>query len=234
MVDETWCHLYLVGHETVEERNSRGHCFMFRNVRKIIGAPVLIALVVGKAAIDGQILSSSDHVKHVLKDLQKIVRQDSVPEQVAYVMTDWVACQEHPDNVGGGMMSGLRESARIIDIVSNGNDYIAEVETWKSAREQLDTEKDEVRDIIKRLEAMKLAESSLAKSIYEMLEILEEDLPPPKSPDLNWRASPGKRSITANNSSLTSTLRTRLILRGGVMLGIKESKLDTCETRVRR
>ncbi|WVZ19148.1 hypothetical protein V8G54_006470 [Vigna mungo] len=200
------------GHEyigaTAEERNSRSHCFMFRNVRKIIGAPVLIALVVGKAAIDGQILSSSDHVKHALK--------------VAYVVTDWVACQEHPDNVGGGMMSGLRESARIIDIVSNGNDYIAE--------EQLDTEKDEVRDIIKRHEAVRLAESSLAKSIYEMLEvnriqeewkILEEDLPPPKPLDLNWRASPGMRSTTANNSSLTSTLRTRLILRGGVILGIK-------------
>ncbi|WVY95050.1 hypothetical protein V8G54_034138, partial [Vigna mungo] len=70
---------------TTEERNSRGHCFMSRNVRKIIGALVLIALVVSKAAIEGQSLSTPDHVKHALKVLQKFVGQDSVPEQVAYV-----------------------------------------------------------------------------------------------------------------------------------------------------
>ncbi|KOM49949.1 hypothetical protein LR48_Vigan08g077600 [Vigna angularis] len=129
---------------TVEERNNRGHCFMFWNVRKTVGAPIFIALVVGKAAIEGQILSSYDKVKHALKAL---------------------------------------------------------------------------------------SESSLAKSIYEMLEVnriqeewktLEEDLPPPKPPDLNWRAPPGKRRITSNNNSLTSTLTTRLILRGRVMLGINE------------
>ncbi|WVZ26500.1 hypothetical protein V8G54_005044 [Vigna mungo] len=221
------------GHEhfgaTAEERNNRGHCFMSRNVRKIIGATAIIALVVGKAAIEGQSLSISNHVKHALK--------------VAYVMTDWVAYQEQLDTVGGAIMSGLREAVSIIDVLSIGKDYMAEVEALEATRGQSDTEKDEGRDIIKRLDAVGTAQSSLAKSIYEMLEvtrvqeewkILEEDLPPPKPPDLNWRASPGKRSITANNSFLTSTLRTRLILRGGVMLGIKESKLDTCETRVGR
>ncbi|CAJ1972513.1 unnamed protein product [Sphenostylis stenocarpa] len=180
---------------TAEERNSRGHCFMFWNVRKTVGAPVLIALVVGKAAIDGQSLSSSDHVKHALKVLRKLFGQDSVPDPVAYVVTDWgndpfsygaysyvavgasgedydilgrpvenclffageATCKEHPDTVGGAMMSGLRESVRIIDILSTGNDYIAEVEALEAARGQLDTERDEVRDIIKRLDAVELS-----------------------------------------------------------------------------
>jgi len=180
---------------TAEERNSRGHCFMFWNVRKTVGAPVLIALVVGKAAIEGQSLSSSDHVKHALKVLRKLFGQDSVPDPVAHVVTDWgrdpfsygaysyvkvgasgedydilgrpvdnclffageATCKEHPDTVGGAMMSGLRESVRIIDILSTGNDYIAEVEALEAARGQLDTERDEVRDIIKRLDAVELS-----------------------------------------------------------------------------
>ncbi|QCD98819.1 lysine-specific histone demethylase 1 homolog 3 isoform X2 [Vigna unguiculata] len=180
---------------TAEERNSRGHCFMFWNVRKTVGAPVLIALVVGKAAIDGVSLSSSDHVKHALKVLRKLFGQDSVPDPVAYVVTDWgrdpfsygaysyvavgasgedydilgrpvdnclffageATCKEHPDTVGGAMMSGLRESVRIIDILSTGNDYIAEVEALEASRGQLDTERDEVRDIIKRLDAVELS-----------------------------------------------------------------------------
>ncbi|WVZ06583.1 hypothetical protein V8G54_019929 [Vigna mungo] len=158
-----------------EERNSRGHCFMSRNVRKTIGAPVLIALVVSKAAIDGQSLSTSDHVKHALKVLQKFVRQDSVPEQVAYVMTNWVACQEQPDTVGGTIMSGLREAVSIIDVLSTGKDYMAEVEALEATRGQSDTGKDEGRDIIKRLDAVGSAQSSLAKSIYEMLEVTRRE-----------------------------------------------------------
>ncbi|WVY97135.1 hypothetical protein V8G54_029286 [Vigna mungo] len=140
-------------------------------------------------------------------------------------------CQEQPDIVGRTMMSGLREAVSIIDVLSTRRDYIAEVEALEATQRQLDIETNEVRDIIKKLDAVRLPKSSVAKSIYEMLEvnriqeewkISEEDLPPPKPPDLNWRVSPRKRSITTNNSSLTSTLRTRLILRGGVTLGIKE------------
>eukprot|EP00256_Glycine_max_P055471 XP_014622662.1 lysine-specific histone demethylase 1 homolog 3 isoform X1 [Glycine max] len=180
---------------TAEERSSRGHCFMFWNVRKTVGAPVLISLVVGKAAIDGQSLSSYDHVNHALKVLRKLFGEDSVPDPVAYVVTDWgrdpfsygsysyvavgasgedydiigrpvdnclffageATCKEHPDTVGGAMMSGLREAVRIIDILSSGNDYIAEVEALEAARGQLDTERDEVRDIIKRLDALELS-----------------------------------------------------------------------------
>ncbi|XP_027329810.1 lysine-specific histone demethylase 1 homolog 3 isoform X2 [Abrus precatorius] len=180
---------------TAEERRKRGHCFMFWNVRKTVGAPVLIALVVGRAAIDGQSLSSSDHVNHALKVLRKLFGEASVPDPVAYVVTDWgrdpfsygaysyvavgasgedydilgkpvdsclffageATCKEHPDTVGGAMMSGLREAVRIIDILNTGNDHIAEVEALEAARGQLDTERDEVRDIIKRLDAVELS-----------------------------------------------------------------------------
>ncbi|KAE9600133.1 putative spermine oxidase transcription regulator Homeodomain-LIKE family [Lupinus albus] len=179
---------------TAEERGKRGHCFMFWNVRKTVGAPVLIALVVGKAAIDGQSLSSTDHVNHALKVLRKLFGEASVPDPVGHVVTDWgrdpfsygaysyvaigasgedydilgrpvdnhlffageATCKEHPDTVGGAMMSGLREAVRIIDILSTGNDYTAEVEAMEAASRRLDTE-NEVRDITKRLSTVELS-----------------------------------------------------------------------------
>ncbi|OMO75320.1 Amine oxidase [Corchorus olitorius] len=180
---------------TAEETDSRGHCFMFWNVRKTVGAPVLIALVAGKAAIDGQSMSSSDHVNHAVIVLRKLFGEASVPDPVASVVTDWgrdpfsygaysyvaigasgedydmlgrpvenclffageATCKEHPDTVGGAMMSGLREAVRLIDIFSTGNDYTAEVEAMEAAQRQSESERDEVRDIIKRLEAVELS-----------------------------------------------------------------------------
>ena len=180
---------------TAEETNQRGQCFMFWNVRKTVGAPVLIALVVGKAAIDGQNMSSSDHVNHALMVLRKLFGEASVPNPVASVVTDWgrdpysygaysyvaigasgedydllgrpvenclffageATCKEHPDTVGGAMMSGLREAVRIIDILSTGNDYTAEVEAMEAAHRHSDFERDEVRDITKRLDAVELS-----------------------------------------------------------------------------
>ncbi|KAI5402868.1 lysine-specific histone demethylase 1 homolog 3 isoform X1 [Lathyrus oleraceus] len=188
---------------TAEETSRRGHCFMFWNVRKTVGAPVLIALVVGKAAIDGQNLSSSDHANHALMVLRKLFGEASVPDPVAYVVTDWgrdpfsygaysyvaigasgedydilgrpvdnclffageATCKEHPDTVGGAMMSGLREAVRLIDLFSTGNDYTAEVEAVEAALKQSDTEREEVRDIIKRLDAAELSNILYKKSL---------------------------------------------------------------------
>ncbi|XP_045792149.1 lysine-specific histone demethylase 1 homolog 3 [Trifolium pratense] len=196
---------------TAEERSKRGHCFMFWNVKKTVGAPVLIALVVGKAAIDGQSLSSSDHVNHALKVLRKLFGEASVPDPLAYVVTDWgrdpysfgaysyvavgasgedydiigkpvdnclffageATCKEHPDTVGGAMMSGLREAVRIIDILNTGIDNTAEVEALEVAQGQLDTERNEVRDIIKRLDAVEL--SKLYKNSFEGAPILTRE-----------------------------------------------------------
>ncbi|XP_004499223.1 lysine-specific histone demethylase 1 homolog 3 isoform X2 [Cicer arietinum] len=197
---------------TAEERSKRGHCFMFWNVKKTVGAPVLIALVVGKSAIDGQSLSSSDHVNHALKVLRKLFGEASVPDPVAYVVTDWgrdpysfgaysyvavgasgedydiigrpvdnclffageATCKEHPDTVGGAMMSGLREAVRMIDILNTGKDNTAEVEALEAAQGQLDTERNEVRDIMKRLDAVELS-NILYKNSFEGAQIVTRE-----------------------------------------------------------
>ncbi|XP_024033073.1 LOW QUALITY PROTEIN: lysine-specific histone demethylase 1 homolog 3 [Morus notabilis] len=180
---------------TAEETDRRGQCFMFWNVKKTVGAPVLIALLVGKAAIDGQNMFSSDHVNHALVVLRKLFGEEIVPDPVASVVTDWgrdpfsygaysyvavgasgedydilgrpvenclffageATCKEHPDTVGGAMMSGLREAVRIIDILTTGNDYTAEVEAMEAVHRQSEFERDEVRDIARRLDAVELS-----------------------------------------------------------------------------
>ncbi|KAL5985882.1 hypothetical protein ACLOJK_027872 [Asimina triloba] len=177
---------------TAEETDRRGQCFMFWNVKKTVGAPVLIALVVGKAAIEGQNMSSSDHVNHALMVLRKLFGQASVPDPVASVVTNWgkdpfsmgaysyvavgasgedydilaepveeclffageATCKEHPDTVGGAMMSGLREAVRINDILNSGYDYTAEVERVEAAQRQFDDEGTEVLEMMKRLDAV--------------------------------------------------------------------------------
>ncbi|XP_010919153.1 lysine-specific histone demethylase 1 homolog 3 [Elaeis guineensis] len=180
---------------TAEETSRRGQCFMFWNVRKTVGAPVLIALVVGKAAIDGQCMNTSDHVNHALMVLRKLFGKATVPDPVAAVVTNWgmdpftrgaysyvaigasgedydilgrpvsnclffsgeATCKEHPDTVGGAMMSGLREAVRIIDIFTTGKDYVAEVDAMEPVQQQADSERNEVRDMSKRLDACKLS-----------------------------------------------------------------------------
>ncbi|XP_058098763.1 lysine-specific histone demethylase 1 homolog 3 [Magnolia sinica] len=180
---------------TAEETDCRGQCFMFWNIKKTVGAPVLIALVVGKAAIDGQSMSSLDHVNHALMVLRKLFGEASVPNPIASVVTNWgkdpfsrgaysyvavgasgedydilarpvenclffageATCKEHPDTVGGAMMSGLREAVRIIDIFNTGNDCTSEVEAMEAAQRQSDSERNEVRDMVKRLDAVELS-----------------------------------------------------------------------------
>ncbi|KAJ0680320.1 putative spermine oxidase transcription regulator Homeodomain-LIKE family [Helianthus annuus] len=181
---------------TAEETDQRGWCFMFWNVKKTVNAPVLIALVVGKAAINGQDLSPSDHVNHALVVLRKLFGEAAVHDPVASVVTDWgrdpfsygaysyvavgasgedydalgrpinnclffageATCKEHPDTVGGAMMSGLREAVRIVDILTTGNDFTAEVEAIAAAKRHSDTERSEVRDIIRRLDGIELTD----------------------------------------------------------------------------
>ena len=62
---------------------------MFWNVKKTVNAPFLIALVVGKAAINGQDLTASYHVKHALVVLRKLFGEGVVSDPVAFVVTDW-------------------------------------------------------------------------------------------------------------------------------------------------
>lgn len=163
--------------------------------KKTVGAPVLVALVVGKAAMDGQYMNSSDHVNNALTVLRELFGVDAVSDPVASVVTDWgkdpfsfgaysyvamgssgddydllgrpvencvffageATCKEHPDTVGGAMISGLREAVRILDILNMGYDYTAEVEAIEAAERHSDGEMNEVCDIVKRLEAFKLS-----------------------------------------------------------------------------
>ncbi|XP_010530295.1 PREDICTED: lysine-specific histone demethylase 1 homolog 3 [Tarenaya hassleriana] len=193
---------------TAEETDQRGECFMFWNVKKSVGAPVLIALVVGKAAIEFQKKSKSEHVNHAMMVLRKLFGGDLVPDPVASVVTDWgtdpysygaysyvaigasgedydilsrpvqnclffageATCKEHPDTVGGAMMTGLREAVRIIDIFRSGNDYTAEVEALETTQRKSISVKDEVKDLMKRLEVVELsnvlARQSLLRNMF--------------------------------------------------------------------
>lgn len=199
---------------TAEETGRRGQCFMFWNVKKTVGAPVLIALVVGKAALDGQVMSKSDHVDHALRVLRKLFGETSVPDPVASVVTNWgvdpfsrgaysyvavgasgndydilgkpvenclffageATCKEHPDTVGGAMISGLREAIRIMDILTTGNDYAAEVEALEVVQRQSDSERTELKDLSKRLEACKFASALPRNSVNGSKEALLKDM----------------------------------------------------------
>ncbi|XP_073126597.1 lysine-specific histone demethylase 1 homolog 3 [Henckelia pumila] len=188
---------------TAETTDQRGRCFMFWNVKKTVGAPVLIALVVGMAAIEGQNISTPDHVNHALLILRKLFGEDRVSDPVASVVTDWgrdpysygaysyvavgasgedydilgrpvesclffageATCKEHPDTVGGAMMSGLREAIRIMDILKTGTDYTTEVEAMESAKRHSDIGKSEMRDIVERLEALEFSDGLCENSL---------------------------------------------------------------------
>ncbi|CAH2078896.1 unnamed protein product, partial [Thlaspi arvense] len=193
---------------TAEETDQRGECFMFWNVKKTVGAPVLIALVVGKAAFESKDKSKSEHVNHAMMVLRKLFGGDLVPDPVASVVTDWgtdpysygaysyvaigasgedydvlgrpvqnclffageATCKEHPDTVGGAMMTGVREAVRIMDIFRSGNDYTAEIETLEKAQRKSVSVRDEVSDLIKRLDVVELsnvlARQSLLRNMF--------------------------------------------------------------------
>ncbi|KAK8944699.1 hypothetical protein KSP39_PZI008343 [Platanthera zijinensis] len=198
---------------TAETTASRGRCFMFWNIKKTVGAPVLLALVVGKAAICGQNSSSVDHVNHALMVLRRLFGEASVPDPVAYVVTNWgidpfsrgaysfvavgasgedydilgkpvanclffageATCKEHPDTVGGAMMSGLREAIRINDILTTGKDHIVEVETMEDIQVRSDCERNELRDMSKRLDACKLSDYTFGRSSDGTQKLLAEE-----------------------------------------------------------
>ncbi|KAL4584229.1 hypothetical protein LXL04_008822 [Taraxacum kok-saghyz] len=177
---------------TSAETDNRGWCFMFWNVKKTVNAPVLIALVVGKAAVNRQDLTPSDHITHALSTLRKLFGESKVQDPVAAVVTDWgrdpfsygaysyvavgasgedydtlgrpvnnrlffageATCKEHPDTVGGAMMSGMREAVRMVDLLTTGNDFVSEVEAIAAAKRHSDSERSEVRDIVRRLDGL--------------------------------------------------------------------------------
>jgi len=96
---------------TVEETCHRGQYFMFWNVKKTVGAPVLIALVAGRAAVEGQDTSTSDHVNQALMILRKIFNEKYVPDPVVSVVTNW------------GMDPFSRGAYSYVVVGASGEDY---------------------------------------------------------------------------------------------------------------
>ncbi|XP_024379447.1 lysine-specific histone demethylase 1 homolog 3 isoform X2 [Physcomitrium patens] len=174
---------------------ARGRCFMFWNLKRTSGYPILVALVVGIAAKEGEEEESGELVDHAVKILRRLFGEEAVPEPVASTVTKWgkdpysrgaysyvavgasgedydilarpvdncvyfageATCKEHPDTVGGAMMSGLREAIRVMDIMENRGDTMAEAEALAAAQRQSESERNEVRDMMKRLAAAELS-----------------------------------------------------------------------------
>ncbi|GJX33907.1 hypothetical protein Tco_0245464 [Tanacetum coccineum] len=79
-------------------------------------------------------------------------------------------CKENPNAVGGAMMTGMREAIRIVDILTIENDFAAEVEAIATAKRHSDSERSEVRDIIRRLDTIQLThvdKNSLLRNLFK-------------------------------------------------------------------
>lgn len=137
--------------------SSRGCCFMFWNIHRFSGTPILAALVSGKAAHVNESTPEADLKTMAMETLGSIFKDRKVPDPVAYYVTRWSSdqyasgsysfvsvgssgndydllarpvgrklffagehtCREHPDTVGGAMLTGMREASRIIEILSD-------------------------------------------------------------------------------------------------------------------
>lgn len=136
--------------------STRGCCFMFWNIHRFSGTPILAALVSGRSAEANETTSEED-LKHVaMETLRSIFNGTEVPEPLAHHVTRWASdphargsysyvavgssgndydllarpvgrkiffagehtCREHPDTVGGAMLTGLREVSRLLEMAS--------------------------------------------------------------------------------------------------------------------
>eukprot|EP00878_Enallax_costatus_P019801 GHUV01020904.1.p1 GENE.GHUV01020904.1~~GHUV01020904.1.p1 ORF type:complete len:1234 (+),score=527.47 GHUV01020904.1:96-3797(+) len=150
--------------------DTRGRCFMFWNLAQITGAPLLTALVSGRAAQTAEHTSQSNMVQHTLQALRRVFGE-SVSEPVASYATKWGSdefsrgsysyvaascdgaeydtlaapvarrvlfagehtCKEHPDTVGGAMLSGMREAARALHVLRGTDSTLDDLVTSRTA-----------------------------------------------------------------------------------------------------
>ena len=63
----------------------------------------------------------------------------------------------NPYIVGGAMISGIQEAVGIVDILENREDSMVEVEAMVATQRHFDSERNEVRDMVKRLDAGELS-----------------------------------------------------------------------------
>lgn len=137
--------------------SSRGCCFMFWNIHRFSGTPILAALISGKAAHVNESTPDGDLKDVAIATLKSVFKDSEIPNPVAYHVTRWASdpqasgsysyvsvgssgndydllarpvgrklffagehtCREHPDTVGGAMLTGLREASRIIAMASD-------------------------------------------------------------------------------------------------------------------
>ena len=133
---------------------NRGLCFMFWNIHRFSGKPILAALISGQAAHVNEETPEEALKEVAVETLKSVFSDRTVPTPVAYHVTRWGAdidtggsysfvavgasmndyemlarpvgrriffagehtCQEHPDTVGGAMLTGLREASRILEM----------------------------------------------------------------------------------------------------------------------
>lgn len=147
---------------------TRGECFMFWNLHRFTKAPILVALIAGKAARAAETASAEHLVARAMSALRVIYKKKHgapIPEPTATLCSSWASepftrgsysyigvgasakeydtlalpvrrrvlfagehtVKEHPDTVGGAMISGVREAVRALELLESS-------ETTMSAR----------------------------------------------------------------------------------------------------
>jgi monoamine oxidase len=203
--------------------STRGCCFMFWNIHRFSGVPILAALISGESAHVSESAPEEELRSTALDTLQSVFKDKKVPIPIAYHVTRWGSdidtrgsysfvalgssgkdyemlarpvgrkiffagehtCQEHPDTVGGAMLTGMREASRILELLDDGLDKSAgtmvNVTKKRKALEEEDEEyrntdfEKKDRDIVDMLisrderEATRMAQRLAAKDMWKGL-----------------------------------------------------------------
>jgi len=152
------------GDSTTEE--NRGECFMFWNLHRFSKAPILAALISGKAARAFEGASPKRLTQKAMAALRAVHPGKTIPDPIAITTSQWASeeyskgsysfiavqgsakeydqlalpvrrrvlfagehtVKEHPDTVGGAMLSGFREASRAIELLTeSGTEAAADV-----------------------------------------------------------------------------------------------------------
>ena len=71
--------------------DGRGRCFMFWNLQRFTGAPVLVALVAGAAAGEAEAASDAEMGAAAVQVLRRVYGADVVPEPRCVLATRWAS-----------------------------------------------------------------------------------------------------------------------------------------------
>lgn len=165
---------------TSPDAASRGRCFMFWNLKRSTGKPILTGLMAGSAAKECAAMSDSEACEVALSALRRSFGTDTVPEPVNMAVSRWSSdrwsrgsysyvatgasahdydllassvwegklafagehtCKEHPDTVGGALMTGARAANNIwMHLIASDADEIEGQESKGDAKCELDIE----------------------------------------------------------------------------------------------